>query len=75
MGDEKKLKEEFKEEACKVIDELSLDDLETIAGGSGGYSCNFCGETFSGKFGSIYLLNHMASKHPDAVAALVNQNV
>ncbi len=46
--------------------ELDEEQLAAVSGGAGsGYACKYCGASFTGQFGPLYLMSHMAGNHPE----------
>ena len=66
MSDENKLREELKAQAAEVIDAMSLEELESVSGGTNSegewYTCPYCGKQFpkGGHVSYIVFAGHMA---------------
>ncbi|MBO7396273.1 MAG: hypothetical protein J6U16_09205, partial [Ruminococcus sp.] len=48
--------------------ELDMEELDSVSGGAAhGYSCQYCGASFTGQFGALALFSHMGATHPEFV--------
>ena len=66
MSKENKMREELKAQAAEAIDALSLEELESVSGGTNSdgevYTCQYCGKQFpkGGRTSFIVFAAHMA---------------